>query len=198
MCKRDDPDRRRRCQRLRSARSCDRRFGIVLQDPYLFTGTIADNIRLGTQESPMRRSKGGRAGKPHRLHRSIAGGFRDPRQGDGGRLLDRAKAANEFCPSTRAQPRISCWMKRHPAWIPKRNSRPRSARTSGRRANIDRDRAPALDDPARRPDLRHAQRAAPRDRHAPATARDAGNLLEAIPASVQGSGVPCRRQVALW
>jgi ATP-binding cassette, subfamily B, multidrug efflux pump len=26
-----------------------RQFGIVLQDPYLFTGTIADNIRLGTQ-----------------------------------------------------------------------------------------------------------------------------------------------------
>ena len=25
-----------------------KRFGIVLQDPYLFTGTIADNIRLGT------------------------------------------------------------------------------------------------------------------------------------------------------
>jgi len=27
-----------------------KRFGIVLQDPYLFTGTIADNIRLGTAE----------------------------------------------------------------------------------------------------------------------------------------------------
>jgi ATP-binding cassette subfamily B protein len=25
-----------------------RRFGVVLQDPFLFTGTIADNIRLGT------------------------------------------------------------------------------------------------------------------------------------------------------
>src|SRR5207245_8859696 len=26
-----------------------RRFGVVLQDPFLFTGTIAGNIRLGTQ-----------------------------------------------------------------------------------------------------------------------------------------------------
>src|SRR5204862_4527469 len=26
-----------------------RRFGVVLQDPFLFTGTIASNIRLGTQ-----------------------------------------------------------------------------------------------------------------------------------------------------
>ena len=25
-----------------------RRFGVVLQDPFLFTGTIADNIRLGS------------------------------------------------------------------------------------------------------------------------------------------------------
>ena len=24
-------------------------FGVVLQDPFLFTGTIADNIRLGTR-----------------------------------------------------------------------------------------------------------------------------------------------------
>ena len=26
-----------------------RRFGVVLQDPFLFTGTVADNIRLGTE-----------------------------------------------------------------------------------------------------------------------------------------------------
>ena len=26
-----------------------RQFGVVLQDPYLFTGTLADNIRLGTE-----------------------------------------------------------------------------------------------------------------------------------------------------
>ncbi len=25
-----------------------RNFGVVLQDPHLFTGTVADNIRLGT------------------------------------------------------------------------------------------------------------------------------------------------------
>ena len=29
-----------------------RRFGVVLQDPYLFSGTIADNIRLGTETIP--------------------------------------------------------------------------------------------------------------------------------------------------
>ncbi len=25
-------------------------FGVVLQDPYLFTGTVASNIRLGTKQ----------------------------------------------------------------------------------------------------------------------------------------------------
>ena len=34
-----------RCQTLKSLRQ---RFGVVLQDSFLFTGTIADNIRLGT------------------------------------------------------------------------------------------------------------------------------------------------------
>ncbi len=26
-----------------------RRFGVVLQDPFLFTGTVENNIRLGTE-----------------------------------------------------------------------------------------------------------------------------------------------------
>ena len=26
-----------------------RRYGVVLQDPFLFSGTVADNIRLGSQ-----------------------------------------------------------------------------------------------------------------------------------------------------
>jgi ATP-binding cassette subfamily B protein len=34
-----------RCQDLNALR---RRFGVVLQDPFLFSGTIADNIRLGS------------------------------------------------------------------------------------------------------------------------------------------------------
>jgi ABC-type multidrug transport system fused ATPase/permease subunit len=34
-----------RCQDLKSLRS---RFGVVLQDPFLFSGTIAENIKLGT------------------------------------------------------------------------------------------------------------------------------------------------------
>jgi len=32
-----------------NAQALRRRFGVVLQDPFLFSGTVADNIRLGTQ-----------------------------------------------------------------------------------------------------------------------------------------------------
>ena len=31
-----------------------RHFGVVLQDPYLFTGTVDSNIRLGTLDRPER------------------------------------------------------------------------------------------------------------------------------------------------
>ena len=37
-----------------------RQFGVVLQDPYLFTGTLEENIRLGTETIRRRRSAGGR------------------------------------------------------------------------------------------------------------------------------------------
>ena len=35
--------------REQDLRELRRRFGVVLQDPFLFTGTIADNIRLGSK-----------------------------------------------------------------------------------------------------------------------------------------------------
>jgi len=35
--------------RLHNLKELRQRFGVVLQDPFLFTGTIADNIRLGSQ-----------------------------------------------------------------------------------------------------------------------------------------------------
>ena len=57
------PDRRRRHPRARSAASCGGSFGVVLQDPYLFTGTLEDNIRLGTDEH---RARGSRRPRPSR------------------------------------------------------------------------------------------------------------------------------------
>ena len=40
-------------------------FGIVLQDPFLFSGTIASNIRLGTEGiTDAAGARGGAAGEP--------------------------------------------------------------------------------------------------------------------------------------
>ena len=45
------------------------RFGVVLQDPFLFSGTIGGNIRLGTRaDSGRARSAGCRRREPRRLH----------------------------------------------------------------------------------------------------------------------------------
>ena len=46
-----------------------RQFGVVLQDPYLFTGTLGENIRLGTETHPAGGDRGrGRAGQPAGFH----------------------------------------------------------------------------------------------------------------------------------
>ena len=43
-----DPHRRRRHSKKWICTDLRRRFGVVLQDPFLFTGTVGGNIRLGT------------------------------------------------------------------------------------------------------------------------------------------------------
>ena len=57
-----------------------RQFGVVLQDPYLFTGTLEENIRLGTESITRRGSGGGGgAGQPDGFHPLAAGGVRSSR-----------------------------------------------------------------------------------------------------------------------
>ena len=46
--------------REQDLRALRRRFGVVLQDPFLFTGTIADNIRLGSKWITDERLRAGR------------------------------------------------------------------------------------------------------------------------------------------
>ena len=54
-----------------------RQFGVVLQDPFLFTGTLEENIRLGTETIRARRGGGGRgAGECRGFHPQPAGGLR--------------------------------------------------------------------------------------------------------------------------
>ena len=67
------PDRRQSISGSTIRWSCGSMFGVVLQDPYLFTGTLEDNIRLGTEGITRRgdRARGG-AGEPDGLHRPLA------------------------------------------------------------------------------------------------------------------------------
>ena len=80
-----------------------RQFGIVLQDPYLFTGTIADNIRLGTegisdQAIEQAASEVNLRDYIDRLPQA----FGNSRKGTRRRFLHRAEATHELRASSRA------------------------------------------------------------------------------------------------
>ena len=169
-----------------------RHFGVVLQDPYLFTGTLEDNIRLGTETHPSRGGGGGgRAGEPAGFHPHPAGGLRpaDPRARQ--RPLHRAEAVDQLRARAGAQSALPDSGRGHlERRYRDRVPRARGAQPHGGRPHLDRDRAPALHHPARRPHSGDAQRQAARERHAPGTAGAARHLLEAVSAAVQGSGSP--------
>ena len=70
-------DRRRRRPAATSVRSLRERIAIVLQDPVLFSGTIADNLRYGRLDATRRGDRGGGAGGARaRLHLAPAEGLR--------------------------------------------------------------------------------------------------------------------------
>ena len=81
-----------------------RRFGVVLQDPFLFSGTLAANIRLGSQW--IERCVGGRrrrAGECRRFHSLAAGRLRRRSAGARQHALHRTEAAHLVCPRAGAQ-----------------------------------------------------------------------------------------------
>ena len=73
------------------------RFGVVLQDPFLFSGTIADNIRLGTKSITEDRSRTRRRrGQRRRLHPHPPPRFRRASPRARSRPLHRPKAAHQL------------------------------------------------------------------------------------------------------
>jgi len=52
------------------------RFGVVLQDPFLFSGTVASNIRLGRRAFRTRRGAGGGGRQSRRLYTNLARRFK--------------------------------------------------------------------------------------------------------------------------
>jgi ATP-binding cassette subfamily B multidrug efflux pump len=84
-----------------------RRFGVVLQDPYLFTGTIEDNIRLGT-EAITREQVEAAAGQVNLMDfiRSLPEGFDQPIRERGGSLSTGQKQLISFARALAHNPRF--------------------------------------------------------------------------------------------
>ena len=84
-----------------------RQFGVVLQDPYLFTGTLEDNIRLGTEGiRPRGSGSGRRAGEPAGFHpQSLPDGFAPPIRERGSGLSTGQKQLISFARALAHNPR---------------------------------------------------------------------------------------------
>ena len=152
-----------------------RQLGVVLQDPFLFAGSIADNLRFARARCERRAGRGDRArdrARPRR--RALLGGPR-PRRARGrlrslGRRapadLDRARAARR---SAHPDPRRGD-LEHRPA---DRGADREGARSPAPRTHLDRDRPPARDGAPRRRDRRarprphrRARNRSPADGHA--------------------------------
>ena len=181
------PHRRHRYPRVRSRKSAAK-FRIVLQDPHLFTGTIAENIRLGTARHLRRRDRRGRraASICSTSSRRLPEGFAQSVRERGAGYSTGQKQLINFARALAHNPRFLILDEATSSVDTETELRIREALTQHwSSAAHHRDRAPAIHHPARRSHHRHAQRQAARDRHAPGVARDARHLLEAYSCSIR-------------
>ena len=135
-------------------------FSLVLQDVHLFTGTIADNIRLGNVGDHRRAGRGALRQRcmPTASFDELTEGYAQPGRRTGRDAVGRAETAAvvRAGPGVRsAHPRArrSHVERRHR----NRASDPRRAARPDGRAHDDRDRASPLDDSGHGQDSRPAQ-----------------------------------------
>ena len=84
-----------------------RRFGVVLQDPFLFTGTVEQNIRLGSEHVTDKQVE--RAAEDVNLGdfiRSLPGGFKEPVHERGSTLSTGQKQLISFARALAHNPKI--------------------------------------------------------------------------------------------
>lgn len=94
---------------IRGLRLCDLRqnFGMVLQDPFLFSGTIASNIRLGTNSiSDLQVREAARQVNILDFIESLPGGFHEPVKERGATLSVGQKQLLSFARALAHNPRI--------------------------------------------------------------------------------------------
>ena len=84
-----------------------RRFGVVLQDPFLFSGTVAQNIRLGTEWiTDMAVEKAAEEVNVADFIRTLPDGFREPVRERGSTLSTGQKQLISFARALAHQPKI--------------------------------------------------------------------------------------------
>ena len=169
------------------------RFGVVLQDPFLFTGTVESNIRLGTERIPMKMSKGRRRSEPRRLHPFPARGFKEEVRERGSTLSTGQKQLISFARALAHNPKILVLDEATSSVDTETEfACPRRAQPHGRRPHLGHHRASFIDHSARRQNHRHAQRPAARNRISSGTVGQTRHLLQALPAAIQRPGNPRR------
>ena len=100
-----------------------RRFGVVLQDPFLFTGTVESNIRLGTEW--IGQDEVEKAAEEVNLAdfiRTLPNGFKEEVRERGSTLSTGQKQLISFARALAHDPRFWCSTKPLPASIPKPSS----------------------------------------------------------------------------
>jgi ATP-binding cassette subfamily B multidrug efflux pump len=152
-----------------------RQFGIVLQDPFLFTGTLESNVRLGTESVH-------RADVDHALREVGLGPFSipcprvsTPPSANAAPPLRRPAPAHQLRPRPRAQSPFLILDEATSSVDTKTELHdPRSPGPSAHRPHRHGHRPPPQHHPARRPHPRLPQRPPPRTRHPPGTPRQRG------------------------
>ena len=170
--------------------SLGRVLGFVTQETYLFHDTVLANLRYAKPDATMDEIEA--AARAAAIHDRIDGAARRLRHRRRGARLqalrwreaarrDRAGAAQG---PAHPHPRRGDVGARHR----QRAAHPGRPGAAGAGADDDRDRAPAVDDPARRPDPRHPARPDRRARHPRRADPPGGPLREALPGAVRGRG----------
>jgi ATP-binding cassette subfamily B protein len=83
-----------------------RHFGVVMQDPFLFSGTIADNIRLGTDIHDQQIRLAAEQVNVHDFIESLPGGYNEPLRERGNSLSTGQKQLINFARALAHNPRI--------------------------------------------------------------------------------------------
>ena len=162
-----------------------RRFGVVLQDPFLFSGTVEQNIRLGSHwiddDAVARAAED--VNIADFIH-SLPDGFQSSVRERGSSMSTGQKQLISFARALAHNPKILILDEATSSVDTETEFRVRGSDEDGRRKNVVDHCAPAVDDSAGGQDRGDAQDEAARDGHASATAGEPRDLLQAVPVAI--------------